>query len=134
MLSLTPVFDSYITNICSLMSPILLRISRPRLADMIHRLEQQLPAQLVTLQKCKALAAARAAHKDLLNKAPSTSASAKVGDHKIQGLLSLSLSKIADGEGLLVRFVAGSTDAAYAFLREHLEPLSPQLGSRPFAA
>jgi hypothetical protein len=88
---------------------------------------------VVALQKNKALAAARAAHKDLLNTASSTSASAKVGDHKIQGLLSLSLSKIADGEGLLVRFVAGSTDAAYAFLREHLEPLSTQLGSQPFA-
>lgn len=57
---------------------------------------------------------------------------AEVADASVQGLLSLSFSKVAGGEGLVVRFVASTTDAAYAFLREQLEPLTAQLGSRPY--
>lgn len=119
---------------------------RPRLADVIRRLEQQLPGRMIALQKSRALAAARAARGGSLSNGPSVgtnglsngmdglSGGSANPDANVQGLLSLSFSKVAGGDALIVRFAAGSTDAAYAFLREQLESLTGQLGSRPYPA
>lgn len=55
------------------------------------------------------------------------------GDKNAKGVLSTSVSTVADETGLVVRFVASDTEAAYAFLRDALAPLAGQLGRTPFA-
>jgi hypothetical protein len=59
---------------------------------------------------------------------------ALVGDQGAPGLLSISFTEVANGKGFVVKFLASTTNAAYDFLREQLEPLAPQLGSQLFAA
>ncbi|GAQ88644.1 hypothetical protein KFL_004480010, partial [Klebsormidium nitens] len=55
------------------------------------------------------------------------------GDANAQSVLSTSFRAVANGAGLLVRFAASDTEAAYAFLRDALAPLGGQLGRPPFA-